>query len=325
MENKSLISVIATISVKNLIEINDFIDSWRVYLDDNIELIVCVNNLYRFNQKIKKVKVVEFPDNRGMFQFKIQQKKYFAGKQSSSDFLFFIHDRITPKDFLFFSKLKKYLKLNKPDYLTFIIKNTDGSNSLSPIYMDMNSVLNTSFYSYLNNLKFSRGCVFSKNHVPSINGGAFLISKDSLNYINNNYSWGEMEDQKLTFDLFLNSKKGYVFTDDFLLTKVYKPSNLKRPSNTVLILHFLIRLVYYKIRLLTNYITIYSNIDYKEELFKLKKNKELKLIDFSHKPFHTTIYLNSLEKILTCFRSIDCHIDVIIEKKIWGYLIKINE
>ena len=89
-----------------------------------------------------------------------------------------------------------------------------------------------------------------------------------------------------------------MFTDDFLLTKVYKPSNLKRPSNTVLILHFLIRLVYYKIRLLTNYITIYSNIDYKEELFKLKKNKELKLIDFSHKPFHTTIYLNSLEKFL---------------------------
>ena len=125
---------------------------------------------------------------------------------------------------------------------------------------------------------------FLKTMYQVLMGVHFLSQKDSLNYINNNYSWGEMEDQKLTFDLFLNSKKGYVFTDDFLLTKVYKPSNLKRPSNTVLILHFLIRLVYYKIRLLTNYITIYSNIDYKEELFKLKKNKELKLIDFSHKP-----------------------------------------
>ena len=191
--------------------------------------------------------------------------------------------------------------------------------------MDMNSDLTTSFYSYLNNLKFSRGCITTKNHFPSINGGVFLLSKDSLNFINNNYSWGEMEDQKLTFDLFLNSKKGSVFNDDFLLTKTYKPSNLERPSKTAVFLHFLIRLAYYKIRILTNYVTIYSNIDYKEQLNKLKKNKELKLIDFSHKPFHTTIYLNSLEKILTCFRSIDSHVDVIIEKKIWGYLIKINE
>lgn len=318
------ISIIAAISVKSSEDIKKFVATWLMYLGSKVDLIVCVNSRYDYDEEVDYVKIVEFNDSRGMFKYNIQQKKYFAAKYSTSEFLFFIHDRIIINNANFFLDLLEFLKSERPDYLSFLIKNVDGTDSLPKLYMDLNSELESDFYLYLINLRKSRGCIFGNNNVPSINGAAFLLNKNQIKLLDNNYRWGEMEDQKLTFDLFVSKCNGQVYINDFLLTKAYKPE-LKDPDYYILFAHNLVKLFYSPFFMLYGFKTVYSRINYKKELDCLKRMKSMKIIDFLHKPFHTTIYDNSLEKILTSFRSIEEEIELKVEKKFWGYKITIDE
>ena len=133
-----------------------------------------------------------------------------------------------------------------------------------------------------------------------------------------------MEDKKLTFDLFKFNSKGLVYKNDLLLTNIFKPE-LKQTNKAVLYLHKVFKLVYFPFFLFPNINTVYSKINFQKEVFLLKRNNKIYLIDLLHKPFHTTIYKNSLEKTLTTFRSIDETIELRVEKNFLGYKISIDE
>lgn len=324
MDKENSISIIASISVKSLDEIKQFVKSWSIYLNSKIDLIVCVNDICGFINNYKYVKIVEFNDNKGMFEFRIQQKKYFAAKNSNSDYMLFIHERIIPDNVNFFTNLLGFIKSNDFDYFTFVIKNIDNSISLPKIYLDLSSNLKQDFFSYLTNLNKSRGCLFKSNSIPSINGAAFLLKKERINLLDNNYRWGEMEDLKLTFDLFSNNFQGLIYEDNFLLTKVFKP-RLKETNKLVLFVHRVFKIIYFPLFLFSKINTVYSNINFQMNLALIHQKKNFFLIDLLHKPFHTTIYKNSLEKILTAFRSLDENIELKVERKFFGFIISINE
>jgi hypothetical protein len=321
---KIKLSIVASISVKGQECISEFINYWSQFLSSEIDLIICVNNSFSFKNTNPYVKVVEYSDNNGMFKFKIQQKKYFAVINNNSNYCLFIHERIVPNDHYFFASLIQKLLQENPDYVAFTIKNLDLSTSLPELYLDLNSDIDNDFYNYLIGLNNSRGCVFNNNKIPAVNGAAFLLSKNYLHLLNNNFRWGEMEDLKLSFDLFKRNLKGLFFNQSFLVSKVYKPG-LRNTDKFILLIHYLFKFFYLFFIPFPKIISVYSNIDYLDLIELLKSKKRFVLIDLLHKPFHTSIYKNSLEKVFTTLRSLDESLELKYEITPLGYKISLDD